>query len=160
MDNTKNNSYLHLQTVCKCHFILRNFPDRINAEGKDTIFRPYCYFSLSTPDNIVTACKYPKIQSKKLIIQQSTVPHKENHRPKPRISLKMNQQRYSHKHMSNITKHDSNKESKGYYIKWCWIDFTIRWNTICIDNLLRNCKHDVGIKFTWWHFWALFNIQY
>ena len=54
--------------------------------------------------------------------------------------------------MSDIAEHDTDEEGKGNDDERCGVDLCIGRNSISIDNLLRNFKDGVGIKFTRRHF--------
>jgi len=156
---SQNNCHFHFQTVSKLHIILRCLPNRVNSYSINAILIMLYFAILTTRICCITTWKQPEIEAKKLIVNESAIPHKENHGPEPFISFEINKKRNSHKHMADITEHDSNKKSKSNDIKRSRVNFLIRWNTVCIDNLLRNFKHTVFIKFWRRHFVCLLYIQ-
>ena len=56
--------------------------------------------------------------------------------------------------MTNITKHNSEKEREYCNSKQCRVDFFISWYTISIDNFLKRCCKVISLKVSWRFFFS------
>ena len=117
---SKYDCHFHFQTIDKRHLVMSHFPDRINPNWKYTIKWLNKWWVICL-NYCKTAAEKTKVETKKLVIDKPTVPHEKNNSPKPNISIQGYQQRDSKQHMSHISKHNANKESKCNYVKWSWV---------------------------------------
>ena len=138
VNHTEYDSHFHLQTVCKLHFVCCHLPYRVNSDRKNAVCERFSGCWVNCLDYVVTTWNNSKVESKKLVVNDSTIAHEKDDHPKPDICLENYQQRNSQKHVPNITKHNPNEESKGNNVERSRVEFSVWWYTICIDNLLRH----------------------
>lgn len=52
--------------------------------------------------------------------------------------------------MTDVTEHHAEEERKGDNREEGWVDFSISWNAIRVDDLLERQRELVVLKLGWW----------